>query len=494
MRVIFILFLSTLFSGKIYVSLQMLDQVGIVDSETLELIDVIHTDFNDISTDCMNYSSEMDCNMATGCEWMMGMCMESSDSCMDYSSEMDCNMAAGCEWMMDMCMESGGMQMGNNTPHFVAIDDINGYWFVTTIASGYIAQFELVTNNFVDKIFVGDSPALLTLNKHAKKIYCSRMMPMGSMMTGSESAIIHEIDYSGNMLMTLNEFEIPSPAPHGIAINSNGSEVYVASNTADWIYKIIPSSGDIIGSVMDDNIDNSPNIETQRLKPIQCLSVGDSLLFVTCSGGQWFDPWTGNQEEIAGQVQLWDSNAMIKLDTYEFDWYSSPWHIVNDKHDNRVYLALAGDGLYEGSSGVASLSYDNSNLSLDWFTSNDVFDTLHGIDISDEGEQIYVSGRGDGNLHVLNLSGDLINSIPLSVNGDMVMAGGVAFFSDYNQGNLNDDDLIDIFDIILLVSYILGNLENYNEILFNTSGDLNIDGSIDILDVMLLANIILNNN
>ena len=123
MRVIFILFLSTLFSGKIYVSLQMLDQVGIVDSETLELIDVIHTDFNDISTDCMNYSSEMDCNMATGCEWMMGMCMESSDSCMDYSLEMDCNMAAGCEWMMGMCMESGGMQMGNNTPHFIAIDD-----------------------------------------------------------------------------------------------------------------------------------------------------------------------------------------------------------------------------------------------------------------------------------------------------------------------------------------------------------------------------------
>ena len=66
MRVIFILFLSTLFSGKIYVSLQMLDQVGVVDSATLELVDVIYTDFNDMSTDCMDYGSEMDCNMATG--------------------------------------------------------------------------------------------------------------------------------------------------------------------------------------------------------------------------------------------------------------------------------------------------------------------------------------------------------------------------------------------------------------------------------------------
>ena len=40
-RLFFILFLSMLFPGKIYISLQMLDQVGVVDSETLELIEVI---------------------------------------------------------------------------------------------------------------------------------------------------------------------------------------------------------------------------------------------------------------------------------------------------------------------------------------------------------------------------------------------------------------------------------------------------------------------
>ena len=384
--------------------------------------------------------------------------------------------------------------MGNNTPHFIAIDDVNGYWFVTTIASGYIAQFELVTNNFIDKIFVGDSPALLTLNKNDKKLYSSRMMPMGNMMPGSESTIIHEVDYSGNMLMTLNEFEIPSPAPHGISINSSGSEIYVASNTADWIYKITPSSGEIIGSVMDENIDNSPNIEAQRLKPIQCLSVADSLLFVTCSGGQWFDPWNGDQEEIPGQVQLWNSNTMVKLDTYEFDWYSSPWHIIDSKYEDKVYVALAGDGLYDGSSGVASLSYQNANLNLDWFTSDEEFETLHGIEVSKDGSNIYVSGRGDGNLHVLDNSGLLIDSIPLSASGDMVMAGGIAFFADYNQGDLNNDELLDVSDIILLVSYIMGNLNGYNNAIFLSAGNLNADSNIDIFDILLLVNIILNVN
>ena len=75
--------------------------------------------------------------------------MESSDNCMDYTNEMDCNMSNGCEWMMGMCMESGGgMQMGNNTPHFIAVDELNGYWFVSTIASGYIARFKLITNDY----------------------------------------------------------------------------------------------------------------------------------------------------------------------------------------------------------------------------------------------------------------------------------------------------------------------------------------------------------
>ena len=97
--------------------------------KTLQLEENINTNFNDMSSDsCMDYSTEMDCSMADGCEWMMGMCMETSDDCIDYLSEMDCNMADGCEWMMDMCMElGGGMQMSNNTPHFVAIDDLNGY-------------------------------------------------------------------------------------------------------------------------------------------------------------------------------------------------------------------------------------------------------------------------------------------------------------------------------------------------------------------------------
>ena len=78
--------------------------------------------------------------------------METNDSCMDFSTEMECAMADGCEWMMGMCMESMSNQ-DVNTPHFIVMDETLGYWFVTTIASGYVAQYSLVDNTLIDSYF-----------------------------------------------------------------------------------------------------------------------------------------------------------------------------------------------------------------------------------------------------------------------------------------------------------------------------------------------------
>jgi DNA-binding beta-propeller fold protein YncE len=64
---------------------------------------------------------------------------------------------------------------------------------------------------------------------------------------------------------------------------------------------------------------------------------------------------------------------------------------------------------------------------LKWETHSESFETLHGIDVSSDGEQIYVSGRKDGNLHIFNGgTGKLERSIPL---GNNPLAGGVQVFS-----------------------------------------------------------------
>ena len=39
---------------------------------------------------------------------------------------------------------------GVNIPHFVILDEINNYWFVTAMNGGYVARFDLLTDEFID--------------------------------------------------------------------------------------------------------------------------------------------------------------------------------------------------------------------------------------------------------------------------------------------------------------------------------------------------------
>ena len=57
-------------------------------------------------------------------------------------------------------------------------------------------------------------------------------------------------------------------------------------------------------------------------------------------------------------------------------------------------------------------------------------------------------------------------------------------------GDLNEDEIINIQDVIILINISLSEIDptDYQEI----SGDLNEDGAIDILDIINCINIILN--
>jgi len=449
-------------SKQVYATIQMLDQVMILDVETLQIEESVNTEFNQ-ETQCSNISSEVDCTSYYNCDWMMGMCME--------------NMFGDTV----------------NTPHFIVLDELNGYWFVTTIASGFIAQYSLLDNTFIDSFFVGDAPALLAVDPDNKIVYCSRMMPMNgmnNMMPTSESNIIQALNYSSmGLSQSLNqEYIIDSPAPHGLAINHDGTEIYTASNTADWLYKINTLTNEISGVVMDETISNTPDLTTQRLKPIQCISSGNRL-FVSCSAGTWMDPFSGQSIIIEGKLQMWDSDLMELLDSIDLGEHSSPWHIVKSPIDDIVYVVLGGDNLYE-TEGLASISYENDELSINWITNNASFDTLHGVDVSSDGQKIYVSGRGDGNIHIFDNSGNYIDNIFL---GQMSMLGGIAVEKKGLpiRGDINNDFNINISDIIGLVDVVLNPMMGHPYQIY--ASDINQNELINIFDIILLVEGVLSN-
>jgi DNA-binding beta-propeller fold protein YncE len=459
------LFISSVFSNEkqLYSTVQMMDQVMVIDLSTLQVIESVSTEFGN---------------------------SEEVQDCMEYTMEVECNMTSGCEWMMEMCMESMNSNV-MNTPHFVVLDETSGYWFVTTIASGFVAQYSLLDNSFIDAYFVGDSPALLAVDTIHKIIYCSRMMPMngmGNMMPSGESNIIQALYYSPLGLSEVEggEYEINSPAPHGITINNDGTELYTTSNTADWLYKIHTGTGEIQGVALDSQVGNAPDQTTQRLKPIQCLYKNNKL-FITCSAGVWYNPYTGQETVIPGQVQMWNANTMELLDSIELGDYTAPWHIKDSPIEDVLYVALNGDNLYE-TEGLACISYENNLLSLEWITNDSDFDSLHGIDVSSDGSRIYVSGRGDGNIHVFDESGEYIDNLFL---GSMTMLGGIAVEKKGlpELGDLNNDTAFNIFDIVICVESVLSLIINDPYIYY--AGDIYQDSIINISDILLIVDLIM---
>ena len=61
---------------------------------------------------------------------------------------------------------------------------------------------------------------------------------------------------------------------------------------------------------------------------------------------------------------------------------------------------------------------------------------------------------------------------------------------DFEVGDINNDLLIDVIDILIIVNHINENILNDNQIIY---ADLNYDQNIDILDIVLIIDIILNN-
>ena len=58
-------------------------------------------------------------------------------------------------------------------------------------------------------------------------------------------------------------------------------------------------------------------------------------------------------------------------------------------------------------------------------------------------------------------------------------------------GDLNFDDLINVFDVIVSVNAIMGNLDLSDEQYQN--GDINLDGIIDVMDILAIVDMILEN-
>ncbi len=326
--------------------------------------------------------------------------------------------------------------IGNDAPHFISLDEVNGYWFVTLMQSGYLVQFDLITDTMIDSIYLGDKPALSSVDIVNKKVYVSRMNMPGMGMMSAESNIIHVVAYSDEGLVISDEINICETCdngigPHGITLDPEGNNFFTTSVISDFLFKIDIESGTVVNQVsLTGDLDVVPNNTGQLMQPIQCAMGGSEYIFVSCSGGGMV-----GYEEVPGQIQMYNAATLELIDLYGIIGLSSdgfavnsrPWHI--DVHSSMVYVALSGDSNTTGQ-GLACFSYDSYGLNLLWHLNDFVdMDNPHGIAISNDGSTLFVSDRGNGHLFIFNTqTSQLIDDINLSIMtiGSSTSLGGLA--------------------------------------------------------------------
>ena len=227
-----------------------------------------------------------------------------------------------------------------NTPHFIVIDEENDFWFVTAMDGGYIAQYNLVNDEFIDTIFVGNNPALMTIDPANKTLFCSRMsmaeMPSMGGMPGmdnvgmmAETNIINEIMYTKDGLTVGKEFILDSDVLHGITYDYNKENIITASITDDWLYNIPLNDAPPISNTMDSSITTYVKNYPNRLQPLQIISLNDSLVAISCSGFM---------NDVIGQVQIWNIQSMKVVTSYEFDDKSIPWHLIKSPVSKEIFI------------------------------------------------------------------------------------------------------------------------------------------------------------
>jgi len=177
--------------------------------------------------------------------------------------------------------------------------------------------------------------------------------------------------------------------------------------------------------------------------------------------------------------------------------------------ENIIDQNVLGAGLYidgGNASIINSIIYynrkensNNINYNIGGYSSNNFFE--YDITYTDiEGEEAWIP-NGTGNISINPLFISLSeNNYNLSNNSPCIDSGapwiydpdntisdmGAFYYHQNNLGDLNFDGIINILDVLIVISLILENS-------FNSQADMNFDSTLNVQDIIFLINIILSN-
>ena len=238
-----------------------------------------------------------------------------------------------------------------------------------------------------------------------------------------------------------------------------GTQKMILAATKDGTFYAIDELGELIFSIeTSDDIMVSPSIlSINGEEPIIFFGNDDGYLYAVNTNGSIIDGWP---------IML--SSEIISSPIFsDFNSDSYP-ELVIAADDGKLYI-LNMDGSYYSNPLEYPFAYTGSTL-------------IYDLDL--DGDLEIFCGTGDG-LTIFDIKESGISYGYWNIfRGNFKRDG---YFSDIHYGDINNDNNIDIFDIIVMINFILGDIDFIDYEL----GDVNHDGDIDISDIILVLNYIL---
>ena len=242
-------------------------------------------------------------------------------------------------------------------------------------------------------------------------------------------------------------------------ILDTGLEKMILAATKSGTFYAINDLGEIIFSIeTSDDIMVSPSVlSINGGTPIIVFGNDDGYLYAVNIDGSIIEGWP---------IML-PSDIISSPVFSDFNSDSNPELLVGA--DNSKLYILNMDGSYYSEPFDYPFPYTGSTLIYD---------------LDSDGDLEVFSGTGEGlvvfDMKELGVSYGYWNIFRGNFKRD-------GYFRNINYGDLNTDDNIDIFDIIIMVNFILGESESINY----EYADINHDGYVDISDIILILNYIL---
>lgn len=285
-----------------------------------------------------------------------------------------------------MRMFEVGQQPGSlEAPHYITLSPDQQFIYLTLIEGGLVEKYRTDNYEFVSRVAVGATPALIHLNSDGTRAIvthwnASGAAPKATMLNTTDMTIIEQIKAGGDFISF----------PHGVEVTDDFSKVYIAANEGNYVSVLdIDMNGFLNEEKFPVDPDNSPvPFATNTYKPYQLyLTADESKLFVSCNA--------------TNEVRVFDTQDNSLIATIPVG--AGPRLMAYDPISDQLFVACRNEENFseQGSLQGCVSVIDVGNLS---FVKNiyRVGHRPHGVGVDISGKRLFISSENTGGVDELH--------------------------------------------------------------------------------------------